>query len=84
MGKGRYGGKYPKIDASGYYGSAEAGTKQNPNPAEAGTGRELGIGSKRFTFYSETHGTLTVWADSFEEAWRQAKTRGYSRRNYMR
>lgn len=84
MGKGKYGGKYPKVEATGYYGSNVAGTYREAEPNTAGESQEIGEGSQRFTFYSKTHGTLTIWADSFEEAWRQAKTRGYSRRNYMR
>lgn len=85
MGKGKYGGKYPPIDASGYYGRHEAGIPQDFTGQEAGTKREfIGSGTKEYNFYSKTRGILTVRADSYEEAWRIAKARGYSRRRFKR
>lgn len=82
--KARRGGKFPVFDARGYYGRNDAGIEPKFNPNTAGEYMEIGTGSRKYTFYSETHGTLTVWADSFEEAWRQAKVRGYSRRKFKR
>ena len=84
--KKRRGGKYLKVsDASGYYGTNDAGTKREFIGADAGTKREfIGSGTKEFTFYSDVKGLLTVRADSYEEAWRIARARGYSRRRYKR
>ena len=76
MGKGKYGGKYQRLtepESSGYYGTDIAGQR-----------KEIGQGSRRYTFYSDTKGTLTIWASSFDEAWRQAKERGYKRRRYKK
>ena len=80
------GGKYSKArDASGYYGTGEAGTKHELREQEWGTKREfIGSGEKEYTFYSETRGTLTIRADNYWEALRLAKARGYSRRQYRR
>ena len=73
------------INAYGDYGRNEAGTPRNIGSNTAGVKREfIGSGDRVFVFYSETHGYLTVRADSFEEAWKLAKSRGYSRRNYKR
>ena len=77
------GGKHAKVDAQGYFGRNTAGDKQEFTGKEAGVKREfVGSGSRQFVFYSETRGILTVLADSFAEAWRLAKSRGYSRKNY--
>ena len=83
--KENIGGKYSRItNANGYFGRNQAGIQYELNRAEAGIVRSIGSGSKQFTFYNETHGTLTIWASSFEEAWRQAKERGYTRKNHMK
>ena len=81
----------------GKYGNGEAGTPRQFKGADAGTSRQaeggnvtpfkrefIGSGQNEYTFYSETKGILTVRADSFEKAWREAKARGYSRRRYKR
>ena len=71
------------INAFGDYGSGEAGTPRYIGSKEWGTKREfVGSGDREFTFFSKTKGYLTIKANSFEEAWRQAKARGYSKRNY--
>lgn len=75
------GGKY---SADGYFGENVAGNPRQPNPNTAGEKQEIGTGSRKYTFYREDRGTLTIWANSFEEAWRLAKARGYHRRNYKR
>lgn len=81
MVKERRGGKYPKVDATGYYGTNTAGVKREMGTDEAGVKREfIGSGTKEYIFYSETKGILTVRADTYPEAWRIAKARGYSRR----
>ena len=84
--KARRGGKYPLVSESypGYYGNDIAGTEREASSKEAGTRRSIGRGTTAFTFYSKEHGYLTIRASSFEEAWRLAKIRGYSRRNYER
>ena len=79
--KERRGGKYPKVDASGYYGTNTAGNPREFMGNEAGVKREfIGSGTKEYEFYSDTKGILTVRAESYPEAWRIAKARGYSRR----
>lgn len=83
--RGKRGGKYPIVDAYGYYGNNTAGTPRDIGSNDAGIKREfIGSGTKEYTFYSATKGVLTVRADSFEEAWRQAKARGYSNRRYKK
>lgn len=84
MGKGKYGGKYPTFDASGYYGRHDAGQYPIFKPKDYGKKSEIGTGSRSYTFYNKTKGTLTVWANSYKEAWRIAKERGYSRRRFKR
>ena len=82
-----YGGKYqgPNIEARGYYGTNTAGVAHEFDPNSAGVKREfIGSGTKEFVFYSATRGILTVRADSYEEAWQIAKSRGYSKRRYKR
>lgn len=83
--KVRRGGKYADrlVNADGYYGRNDAGTPDTFTPKEAGTKREfIGSDVKEYTFYSETKGTLTITAKTFEEALRIARTRGYRRKNY--
>ena len=84
--KERRGGKYSRVtDASGYFGRNDAGTKQEFVGTTAGIKREfVGSGEKTYIFYSEFRGYLTIRANSFEEAWRIAKLRGYNRRDYKR
>lgn len=81
------GGKRSKnlINAYGDYGRGEAGTPREIGSNDAGIKREfVGSGEREFVFYSKTKGYLTVRASSWEEAWRLAKARGYSKRNYKR
>ena len=83
--KVRRGGKYADrlVNADGYYGRYDAGSLQNFVEKEAGTKREfIGSDVHEYTFYSETKGTLTITAKSFEEALRIANIRGYKRKNY--
>ena len=80
------GGRYGKLtEANGYYGRAEAGQRHRAGSSDYGTKREfVGSGDKTFTFYSDTGGTLTVSASSYQEAWRMAKARGYKSRRRRR
>ena len=84
MGKGARGGKRSgSLLTGGYYGSNTAGIPREFEGKEAGTKREfIGSGSNEYVFYSETRGILTVRADSFEQAWRIARSRGYSRKRF--
>jgi hypothetical protein len=78
-----YRGKYfgQNLQAQGYYGTNIAGNVRHANPNDAGVKREfIGSGTKEYNFYSDTQGVLTVRADSYQEAWRIAKARGYKRR----
>lgn len=83
-----YMGKYSSAnpEGTGYYGNNDAGTKREANPNDVNPFKRefIGSGEHEYTFYSATKGLLTIRADSFEEAWRQARARGYSRRNYKR
>lgn len=80
--KASRGGKYSKINSGfGYYGNNTAGQPHKLIENTAGVKREfIGSGTKEYTFYSDTKGMLTVRADSYQDAWKQAKNRGYSRR----
>ncbi len=80
------GGKYSNARfANGYFGRNDAGTPQEFRGARAGTKREfIGSGTQEYTFFSESRGALTVRADSFEEAWRLARLRGYRKNNYKK
>ena len=80
-----YAGKYPGITkrGQGYFDNGDASTPRKIGSDTAGNKREfVGSGQQPFVFYSETNGTLTIMADSWEEAWRIAKLRGYSKRHY--
>jgi len=81
----------------GKYGNGDAGTPRYFKGADAGTSRQaganeaisfkrefIGSGTQEYPFYSDTKGVLVVRAESYEEAWRIAKARGYSRRRYKR
>lgn len=80
------GGKYSGATfANGYFGRNDAGTPREFKGATAGTQREfIGSGTQEYTFFSKTRGALTIRANSFEEAWRLAKLRGYNKRNYKK
>lgn len=84
--KERRGGKYANkhlINADGYYGRHDAGTPRTFVGKEAGTRRKfIGSDVREYTFYSESKGTLTITAKTFEDALRIAKVRGYRRKNY--
>jgi len=86
MGKGVNGGKYAGSRmARGYYGTDVAGQKHELVEKEWGTKREfVGAGTEEFVFYDRVHGTLIVTARNFQEAWRIARMRGYSRRSYKK
>ena len=83
MGKGKYGGKYERItNATGYFGRNTVGNPQFMGEHGAGTKRKfVGSDVREFTFYSKTRGTLTIRATSYDEAWKLAKARGYSRKH---
>ena len=77
MAKGEIGGKRQRL---GYYGNNKAGVKQEGKHNTAGQKREFeGSQSQEYVFYS-SKGSITISARSYEEAWRKAKTLGYSRR----
>lgn len=79
------GGKYSNVSfANGYFGRNDAGTSREMRANTAGQSRKIGQGDKTYTFYNKSRGYLTVHADSFEEAWRQARLLGYSKRNYRK
>ena len=74
---GSRGGKYPAL---GYYGNNTAGVPHEFEGKDVGTRREfIGSGENEYVFEGE-HGTLTIRADSWQEAWRIAKARGYKRK----
>lgn len=85
MGGGIYGGKYPKVRGKGNYGNNDAGVSREANPGEFNPIKRefVGSGTNEYTFYSENRGVLVVTAKNFIEAWRRAKTLGYSRKNYV-
>ena len=76
------GGRYGKLtDTTGYYGRADAGQKHEATPKEYGDARKfIGSGDKAFPFYMPGGGIAIIHADSYEDAWRQAKARGYKTR----
>lgn len=80
------GGRYGSTTTGrGDFGTATAGQKHQLTEKEWGTKREfVGSGDKEYVFYSETLGTLTIAANSYWEALRIARSRGYSRKQYRR
>lgn len=86
MYKRRIGGKYIRvIDATGYYGRNDAGTKHALKPNEAGNKREfVGSRSREFTFSDLIHGTHTITAETFEEALRIAESMGFTQADYKK
>ena len=80
------GGKRGRVtDASGYYGRADAGQKHRATPKDFGTAREfIGSGEHAFVFYRPDGGTCIIYGDTYQEAWRQAKARGYKTRKGRR
>ena len=86
MAKSTVGGRYGRVtEAGGYYGNNDAGQRHRAGSGDYGTKREfVGSGDRTFTFYSDTGGTLTVSANSYAEAWRIAKARGYRSRRRRR
>ena len=77
------GGRYGKItaDASGYYGRADAGQRKRKGAASDGTDREfIGSGDKPFEFIRPNGGIVIVHGNTYAEAWRIAKARGYKTR----
>ena len=83
---GERGGKRGKvIDATGYYGTADAGQKHEATAKDYGEARKfIGSGDKAFPFYMPGGGIAIIHADSYEDAWRQAKARGYKTRKRRR
>lgn len=78
---GKYSGANPR--GQGYFEGNDAGNKRYKGGGSTPDKREfVGSGQRPFVFYSETNGTLTIMADSWEEAWRIAKSRGYSKTHY--
>ena len=86
MYKRRIGGKYVRVlNANGYSGSADAGTKHELTPKDAGDKREfVGSKSREFTFSDTVHGTHTITAESFEEALRIAESMGFTIADYKK
>lgn len=86
MAKDRRGGKHGEgTSGRGDFGKDTAGQKHQLTEKTWGTAREfVGSGDKEYTFYSEQFGTLTVSANSYWEALRIARSRGYSRKHYRR
>jgi len=80
------GGRYGKLtDASGYYGNADAGQKHRATSKDYGDARKfIGSGDQAFVFYMPGGGTAIIRADSYADAWRQAKVRGYRTRRGRR
>ena len=80
------GGKYPTAERNtGYFGNGNAGVAREFIAKNYGVKREfIGSGMREYNFYKKGVGILTIKANSYEEALRQAKRRGYSSRNYMR
>lgn len=80
-----YMGKYPEANprGQGYFGNNTAGQSPEFTSKDWGTAVGfVGSGERPFVFYSKTNGTLTIMADSWEEAWRIAKLRGYRKTHY--
>lgn len=80
--KSSRGGRYGKVtDASGYYGRADAGQARRATPKDFGMAREfIGSGEYAFVFYRPAGGTCIIYGDTYQDAWRQAKARGYKTR----
>ena len=80
-----YMGKYAEATprGQGYFGRDDAGDQRYKGGGSTPDKREfIGSGQHPFVFYSKTNGTLTIMADSWEEAWRIAKLRGYRKTHY--
>lgn len=61
----------------GKYGKNTAGIKHELTEKEWGTKREfIGSGTTEYWFKKPNGGILIIRADSYEDAWRQAKERG--------
>lgn len=82
MGKGKVGGRYGRMrETSGYYGNNTAGQAHKATPKDYGTAREfVGSGDLSFVFYRPDGGVAIVHGESYQDAWRQAKARGYKSR----
>lgn len=82
-----YMGKYPEAnpEGQGYYGRNDAGQKMEFTPNTAGVDREfVGSPSQEYTFSNARLGTLTFTAESWEEALRIARSRGFTRGDYKK
>ena len=68
-----------KDGRGGKYGSNVAGTRHELTEKEWGTKREfVGSGTRTYQFYSaETDTVLVIRADSYEDAKRLARSRGF-------
>lgn len=83
--KGSRGGKYPKINASGYYGRNDAGTPRIMGQGGIPTKREfVGSPSEEYIFSSEKQGTRIIVARSYEEALRIAESLGFTQGHYKK
>ena len=81
-----YMGKYSGVNLVSrvYFGNNDAGDPRFGKSNTAGQTMHIGTGVNEYTFYKKGRGYLTVHADSFEEAWKQAKLLGYNKRNYVK
>ncbi len=87
MGKGKYGGKYPRVNrqGDGYYGTNEAGVRQEFTPKGWGTAMGfVGSDVEEYVFSNTVKGTRTITAKSYEEALRIAESLGYTVRDYKK
>lgn len=83
--KGKIGGKYERITATGYYGRNDAGNPRFMRSNDAGVKREFeGSRSNEYTFSDKEHGTHTITAESYEDALRIAESMGYTRGDYRK
>lgn len=84
--RGGRGGKHNgSLLGRGDFGLDTAGQRHHLTKKEWGTKRQfVGSGDKDYVFYSETLGTLTISANSYWEALRIARSRGYSRKQYKK
>ena len=81
--KGKIGGKYERITATGYYGRNDAGNKMEFVPKDAGDKVGFkGSRSNEYTFSDIEHGTHTFVASKLEDALRMAEAMGYTREDY--
>lgn len=85
-GTGNRGGRYGSNELGrGDFGRDVAGERHTLTKKDWGTRHEfVGSGAREYTFYSETLGTLTISANSYWDALRIARSRGYSRKHHRK